>query len=83
MSPPTITFERPSCLRQCAADPTNGRAKHLALPNVPFGLGVPSQPFGQQVQARLARVIIVFAPLAQTDSVAGLRGLEPADVLVD
>jgi hypothetical protein len=25
--------------------------------------------------------IIVFGPLAQADSVAGLRGLEPADVI--
>jgi hypothetical protein len=29
-------------------------------------LGVPGQPFRQQVQARLTLEIIVFAPLAQT-----------------
>jgi hypothetical protein len=46
------------------------------LRHMKFGLGVPGQPFGQQVQARLALEIIVFAPLAQTDSVAGVGGLE-------
>jgi hypothetical protein len=30
----------------------------------------------EQVQARLALVIIVFAPLAQNDSVAGVGGFE-------
>jgi hypothetical protein len=43
---------------------------------------VPGQPFGQQVQARLALEIIVFAPLAQTDSVAGAAGFETLPLLL-